>query len=150
MEKNCLLNFENLRDRKYCILQAYGRHFDVESFWEQTVFEPQSLIFKGKIGELANPQPTADEITAFLLDYMETKWLILLVSLDEQKTARLANAINFLRRYRNEIKRLSNYPQVEYTNLHFESAGNKSESELSSAELRVLVQECGIKTITSS
>ena len=104
-----------------CTLQAYGRNFDVESFWQQTVFDSESLIFKGSIGSLATPQPTLSETTPFENEYLETKWLMLLVSRAGHITNQEADAVVFLSKYREEIRRLADEPNVELLKLHFDS-----------------------------
>ncbi len=129
-----------------CSLQADGIGFEPEVFLQRTTFDPNLILFHGKLGfpeefknKVAEVEPEGSQI-------FETTFLLLRVSTSESRAIQFKEAVLFLERYRDEILRLSKFSQVENLVLRFMSEDGES-FENPSEEFMNLAFSVGVSAI---
>jgi hypothetical protein len=145
MEKNNWLSNPHLYSHG-CTLSAYGINFASESFLSEISFDPELVIFKGQMGYktfewVGEVKPRDKEI-------FEYSHLILKVSKSEAHPTQVDEAALFLKQYQKEIKRLSEFPQVETVSLQFSVAEGELRENLS-RDFMDLAFGCGISSVLS-
>jgi len=145
MEENSWLNNPHLYSHG-CALSTYGINFDPESFLSETSFDPQLTIFKGQMGFktfewVGETKPRTKEI-------FEYSHLVLKVSKSEAHPIQVDEATLFLQQYNEEIKRLSEFAQVETVLLQFSVAEGELGENLSQ-DFMDLAFGCGISSVLS-
>jgi hypothetical protein len=138
-----LMNNPNLYGHG-CPLSAQGRGFEPELFLEETILPPETITGFGKLGlpeGLKKKVAEKDGIEAAAL--FEAKILALRASSSGVYAVQFEEAIEFLRRYRDEILRLSQFQNVERVNLRCVPANGESFVESSPDELMELALACG-------
>lgn len=138
-----LLNNPNLF-RHGCFLNAYGIGFEPELFLSETTFYLKRILFKGEMGMrtfkwFGETRPREKVI-------YEYSNLILLVSNAKTNATRFKEATLFLKKYRSEIIRLSEFKGVETIILTFSPLGFEPIENFPD-ELSDLAIECGITLI---
>ncbi|MDQ3749253.1 MAG: hypothetical protein M3367_09630 [Acidobacteriota bacterium] len=121
MEDTSWLYNPKLCQHSGCVFQAYGMNFEPEAFLQDTTFDPQLILYHGKLSLPEELKRKVTETNLEALQVFETKYLLLTVSEAEQSATQLADATSFLKQYRNEIKRLRELPQVEMITLKFQT-----------------------------
>ncbi len=97
-------------------------NFEPQAFLQDSTFDPKLIFYHGKLGLPEELKRKVAETDLEALAVFETTYLLLTVSEAEQSATQLAEATAFLKQYRNEIKRLSEFPQVEMVSLKFQVA----------------------------
>ncbi len=128
MEENNWLNNPHLYSHG-CALSAYGIGFDPESFLSETSFDPELIIFKGQMS--FKTFEWKGEVRPRTKEIFEYSHLIWKVSKSEANPIQVDEATLFLKQYQGEIKRLSEFPQVETVSLHFSVAEGELREKLS-------------------
>lgn len=102
-----------------CVLNAFGAGFEPDSFLIDTLFNPETIIAYGTLGlgrfeyiESGNNKSRKKQSFPYL-------HLLLKVSYANDSPTQIQDAINFLKQYKKEILRLSNFPKVEGILLSF-------------------------------
>ncbi len=146
-ENNEWLYNPNLYRRSGCVLQVDGIGFEPEEFLRQTTFDPNLILFYGKLGFPEELKLKVAEVEPSDLQLFETTILLLEVSQAETKTSQISEATSFFERYRNEVKRLQGFPQVENIALNFRTAENESSQVNLPNEFSELAAGCGVTAI---
>jgi hypothetical protein len=146
MEDDNLINNPNLYGAG-CLLSAHGRGFEPALFLQDAALPSESVIAYGKLGfpeEFRNQAAAkgGEDSAAFF----DAKILALKLSASGVHLEQQRAAIDFLRRYGDEISRLSQFPGVEQVNLRFVAEGEDF-SESYPDELFILAGECGLTSI---
>ncbi len=115
----------------------------------QTTFDPNLILFHGKLGFPEEFKLKIAEVEPSGLEFFETTFLLLAVSQAETKTSQILEATSFFERYRNEVKRLQNFPQIENIALNFRTAENESSQATLPDEFIELAASCGVGAIMS-
>ena len=130
-----------------CILSALGAGFEPRLFLERSIFPPEIVLGCGKMGMPGSLRSeTAEKVGEEAAAFFDAKYLALKVSDSGDNAIQYAAAIEFLKRYREEILRLSRFPNVEQVNLRCAAAGAAFARSLP-AELVELAAACGLTTI---
>lgn len=129
-----------------CSLQADGVGFEPKVFLQQTTFDPNLILFQGELGFPEEFKNKVAKIEPVDLQLFETTFLLLRVSKSKSHAVQLKEAVLFLEQNRDEILRLSKFPQVENVVLRFVTEGNESSENLS-AEFIELVMSVGVTVI---
>jgi len=127
-----------------CVLSAYGIDFDPESFLSETIFDPKLIIFKGQIG--CKTFEWVGEIKPRTKEVFEYSHLVLKISKSEAHPVQVDEAALFLQQYQAEIKRLSEFAQVETVLLQFSVAEGELRENLS-RDFMDLAFGCGIGSV---
>ena len=122
MEDTSWLYNPKLYEQFGCVFQAYGMNFEPQAFLQNSTFDPKLILYHGKLGLPEELKRKVAETGLEALAVFETTYLLLAVSEAEQSARQLADAIAFLKQYRDEIKRLREFPQVEMVSLKFQVA----------------------------
>lgn len=138
-------NNPNLYERPGCVLQADGTGFEPEAFLRQTTFEPEAILFYGKLGFPNELKIKVAEEAPEGLTIFETTFLLLELSKTEAKLIQLEDAKRFLEQNRDELLRLRNFPQVENMYLKFSSNDELSDNVVD--EFMGLAGDCGVDGI---
>jgi hypothetical protein len=125
-----------------CYLSASGIGFEPEAFLAETVFYPKRILFRGKMGFrsfgwVGDSQPRTKQI-------FEYRHLILLVSNSDVRETQLREALLFVKKYQDEVLRLSNFPNVEQVLLQFSVKREDFAKPKLSDELLDLCYQSGI------
>ncbi len=118
-ENDSWLYNPKLFGRSGCVLQADGIGFEADEFLRQTSFDPQLILYHGKLGFPEGFKLKMAEVNPSEVKLFETTFLLLEVSRAEVKTSQISEATSFFERYRDELRRLQNFPQVENIMLSF-------------------------------
>jgi hypothetical protein len=118
MQNDCWLYNPNLYGAG-CSLQAAGIGFEPEVFLQQTTFDSNQILFQGKLGFPEEFKSKVARINPEDSQFFETTFLLLRVSISESHAIQLKEAVSFFEQYRDEILRLSKFPQVENVVLRF-------------------------------
>lgn len=102
-----------------CSLQADGVGFKPESFLEQTTFDPNLILFQGELGFPEEFKNKVAKVESKGSQLFETTFLLLRISASESHAIQLKKAVLFFEKYRDEILRLSKFPQVENVVVRF-------------------------------
>jgi hypothetical protein len=124
-----------------CVLSAYGIGFEPTSFLSETSFDPELILYKGKMGFrtfewVGDVRPRTKEI-------FEYTHLILNVSKSGVNPTQHTEAMLFLKQYEIEILRLSKFPNVEHLALHCGLTKGESFEDYPD-KLIDLADDCGI------
>ncbi|MDQ3666132.1 MAG: hypothetical protein M3410_05935 [Acidobacteriota bacterium] len=146
-ENDSWLYNPKLYQRAGCVLQADGVGFEAEKFVRHTSFNPKLILYHEKIGfpeefklKMAGVEPSG-------LDFLETTFLLLEVSQAETKETQISEATSFFEQYRDEVKRLRDFPQVENMTLKFMTAEGESSREDLPDEFMEMVMSRGVTGI---
>ncbi|MBA2619926.1 MAG: hypothetical protein H0U87_01860 [Acidobacteria bacterium] len=129
-----------------CSLQADGVGFEPKVFLQQTTFDSNLILFQGELGfpeEFKNKVAKVEPVDSQLF---ETTFLLLRVSISKSHAIQLKEAGLFFEQYRDEILRLSKFPQVENVVLRFMSEEGES-FENPSEEFMDLAFSVGVTVI---
>lgn len=143
MEENSWLRNPDLYSPG-CALSAYGIGFEPELFLEKTTFDPKLIVFKGSLG--FKTFKWVGEVRPRTKVIYEYKRLILKVSKSEASTPQIEEAMLFLKQYRDEILRLSEFPNVEHVLLTRGLAKHEPREKLSD-EFMELAFSVGINVL---
>lgn len=92
-----------------CVLRAYGKKFDVDSFLKRSPWKPIAVFRRGeKRGVLSKKKNTE---SSFNLDVSDASWLNL--------TAQLRDAKKFIQKNKKELRRLKKFAGVDSVVLDF-------------------------------
>lgn len=119
MQNDSWLNNPNLYGATGCSLQADGTGFEPEAFLRQTTFDPNLILFHGKLGFPEEFKNKAVKVDPQGSQFFETTFLLLRISSSELHAIQFKEATLFFEQYRDEILRLSKFPQVENVVLRF-------------------------------
>jgi hypothetical protein len=130
-------NFENdsrlynprLYRRSGCVLQADGIGFGAEEYLRQTSFDPKLILYWGKLGFPEKFKLKIAEVNPSELELFKTTFLVLELSQAEAKTSQISEATSFFKQYRDELRRLQSFPQVENIMLTFMAAEGEHSTE---------------------
>ena len=141
MEKGNWLNIRRLY-APGCFLSASGIGFEPEVFLAQTSFYSKRILFKGKMGFktfewVGDVRPRTKQIFEFT-------HLILLASASNVRSTQIKEAFLFLKRYQDEILRLSDFPNVEELNLEFSPLAVEEKLAEPPEEIISLTKKCGL------
>ncbi len=145
MEENSWLNNPHLYSHG-CALSADGIGFDPEFFLSETSFDPELIVFKGKMG--FKTFEWKGEVRPRTKEIFEYSHLVLKVSKSEAHPIQVDEATLFLKQYQKEIKRLSEFSRVETVSLQFSVAQGELREKLSQ-DFMDLAFECGIGSVLS-
>ncbi len=143
MEDNNLISNPNFCGHG-CSLSAHGIDFEPELFLSQTTLAPDVILAYGKLGmpeELRSKVAEKDFEGTVLFD---ATVLIINISDSGVNKIQYTEAILFLKQYRDEVLRLSNFPNVEQVNLSCIAANGEICEESYPDELLELAGECGL------
>ena len=140
MEENNWLNNPDLYGPG-CALSACGIDFEPALFLEKSTFDPKLIVFKGYMG--FRTFKWVGEVRPRTKVIFEYKHLILRVSKSEANAIQIEEATSFLKQYRNEILRLSGFPNVEHVLLTRAAAKGEPREEASD-EFVDLAFSCGV------
>ncbi len=146
-ENNEWLYNPNLYGRSGCVLQADGIGFEPEEFLRQTTFNPKLILFHGKLGFPEEFKLKMAEVEPSGLEFFETTFLLLEVSRAETKTSQISEATSFFESYRDEVKRLQSFTQVENVTLRFINTEDESSQGNLPDEFVELAVSSGVTTI---
>jgi hypothetical protein len=129
-----------------CSLQAAGIGFEPQAFLQQTTFDSKLILFHGKLGF---PEEFKNKVADVELEgsqLFETTFLLLRVSKSKIHATQVEEAVLFFEQYRDEILRLSKFPQVENVVLRFMLEEGESFENLSD-EFMDLAFSVGVNVI---
>lgn len=127
-------------------MQGDGIGFEPEAFLQQTTFDSKLILFHGKLGFPEEFKNKVAEVEPEGSQLFETTFLLLRVSQSKAHTTQLEEAAVFLEQYRDEIQRLSKFPQVENVVLRF-MLGEGESVENPSDEFMDLAFSVGVNVI---
>jgi len=139
----------NLYRRSGCVLQADGIGFKPEEFLRQTTFDPKLILFRGKLGFPEEFKLKVAEVESSDSQLFETTFLLLEVSRAVAKASQISEATSFFEQYRDEVKRLEGFSQVENVLLQFISAEDESSPQNLPDEFIELAVSSGVTGIMS-
>ena len=143
MDGNDFFNNPKLFGPK-CVINALGVEFDPEAFLSQTSFDPEVILWFGKMGMPEQVKiDVAEKVEAEAAKLIDARYLVLLVSDSVVHSTQHEQAIRFLRHHRKEIIRLAEFPNVEQVNLRCMPAEGEP-IEQHPEELLNLAYECGL------
>jgi hypothetical protein len=127
-----------------CYLSAYGKGFNPELFFDGSDLWADLIVFSGKIFDSNQFEnvPYSEPGTATLFD---STFLALRISDAVTGSAQSADAILFVRKYSEEVRRLAAFDNVERVELRFKTAARNDE-ELPD-EIRNLARSAGVRGI---
>ena len=131
-----------------CVLSAHGRGFEPKSFLSRTILPPDVILGFGKLGlpeELKKQVIKKEGAEGAML--FEARILALKLSESGVQAVQHEEAIAFLSRFRDEILRLSRFPNVEQVNLRFAAAAGEPVVERPPDKLLELGAECGLTAL---
>ncbi|MDQ3181429.1 MAG: hypothetical protein M3Q33_13015 [Acidobacteriota bacterium] len=129
-----------------CSMQADGIGFAPEVFLRQTTFDSNLILFQGKLGFPEEFKNRVAQVEPKDSQLFETTFLLLKVSKSESHAIQLKEAIFFFEQYKDEILRLSKFPQVENVVLRFMLEEGESFEKLSD-EFMDLAFSVGVSVI---
>ncbi len=124
-----------------CVLSAYGIGFEPTLFLSEMSFDPELILYKGKMG--FRTFEWVGEVRPRTKEIFEYTHLILNVSKSGVNATQHTEAILFLKQYQNEILRLSKFPNVEHLGLHCRLTKGESFEDYPD-KLIDLADDCGI------
>lgn len=145
MEENSWLYNPHLYSHG-CALSADGIGFEPNSFLRETSFDPELIVFKGRMG--LKTFEWVGEISPRTKEIFEYSHLFLKVSKSEAHPIQIDETALFLKQYQREIKRLSEFPHVETVSLQFSVAEGELRENLS-RDFMDLAFSCGIGNVIS-
>jgi hypothetical protein len=122
-----------------CSLQADGLGFEPEAFLRQTIFDLNLILFQGALGFPEEFKNKVAGINPEDSQLFETTFLLLRVSKSKSHAIQLKEAVLFFEQFRDEILRLSKFPQVENLVLRFVAEENESSENLSDEFIKLAV-----------
>ena len=143
MEENNWLNNPELYGSG-CILSASGIDFEPALFLENSIFDPKLIIFKGSMG--FKTFEWVGEVRPRTKVMFEYRHLILKASKSEANAIQIKETMLFLKRYRNEILRLSKFSNVRDISLTRAIAKGDPREEASD-EFVDLAFSCGVSIL---
>ncbi len=146
-ENDSWLYNPKLYERAGCVLQADGVGFDAKEFLRQTSFDSKLILYNGKLGFPEEFKLKMAEVKPSELDFFENTFLALELSQAEPKETQISEATSFFKRYRDEVKRLRGFPQVENLTLRFMFAEAEKSHESLPDEFIKLADESGVTGI---
>ena len=114
-----------------CFMQADGIGFEPEAFLQQITFDSNLILFHGKLGFPEEFKNKVAEVDSESSQLFETTFLLLRVSKSKTHATQIKEASLFLEKYRDEILRLSKFPQVENVFLRFMLEDGEASENLS-------------------
>ncbi len=129
-ENDSWLYNPKLYQRAGCVLQADGIGFEAEEFLRQASFDPKLILYHGKLGFPDEFKLKMAEVEPSGMELFETTFMLLEVSQAEAKEAQISEATLFFEQYRDEVRRLRDFPQVENITLKFMAEGETSSEKL--------------------
>lgn len=139
-------NWDNLKLRgSCCVLNAYGMGFEPELFLSETTFDPELIVLKGKLDFLQGFKNKAAKADPEGAKLFETTFLSLILSKSEESATQVNEAILFFERYRDEVLRLSKFPNIKHLSLVFKVV--RDEQESLPDEIENVAIGCGITII---
>lgn len=132
-------------------MQASGKHFDPEAYLDGRRFRESEDVKWGQIGLPSDLRAKimADELYEGKFDIFDMPFLFLRVSRAEDLCRQAEDAISFMTLHLDELKELSQYPNVE--NFYISFSGRQPEAAVDFTppeELFRLCDEIGISGVT--
>ncbi len=124
-----------------CVLSAYGIGFEPTLFLSEMSFDPELILYKGKMG--FRTFEWVGEVRPRTKEIFEYTHLILNVSKSGVSATQHTEAILFLKQYQSEILRLSKFPNVEHLGLHCRLTKGESFEDYPD-KLIDLAKDCGL------
>lgn len=147
-------NFDNplIYESLGCTLHIFGIGFDVNGYLSESNFKQDDILFSGILdlpdeirAKISKEQPQE----AKTLEMFDSAMLLMSVSKKTDIISQMEDAICFLKKYRNELKKLEFYPEIAMIAMKFTSEQNENLSNFSdfSTEFHDLISELGIENI---
>jgi hypothetical protein len=137
----------NLVQRPGCDFQASGAGFAAEEFLENTTFDARQILYRGTLDLPDNIKRKFEESEPGAAAVFEDTYLLLKVSDSGESETQLADATLFLTKYRDEIRRLSEFPKVEMISLKFTPAEGAPPLETLPDDFWELVSDAAVSTV---
>lgn len=139
-------NWDNPKLRgSCCVLNAYGVGFKPELFLSETTFDLELIVLRGKLDFPKGFKNEAIKVAPSESKFFETVFLSLFLSKSEESATQVNEAALFFERYRDEVLRLSKFPNIEHLSLVFKVV--KDEQENLPDEIKNLAFSCGVTII---
>lgn len=150
-------NFNNLNNPQIyeslgCTLQISGVGFNANEYFNKSNFTKDDVLFNGVLGlpDEIRAKVNKEELNeAKALTMFDSTILLIKVSEKVDIISQIKDATCFLEKYRNELKGLQSYPEVETVAMKFSCEQNENLSDFHdfSPEFYDLISEIGIENI---